>query len=39
MCQISFLFDREGKFLKYKMSPIDGGPEVFLQLFKERIFL
>ena len=37
-CQISFLFDNK-KLLGYKESPIDEGPEVFMQLFKERIFL
>ena len=39
LCQISFLFDKEGKFLKYKDSPIDEGKDIFLQLFKERIYL
>lgn len=36
--QISFLFDK-GTLLEYKQSPIDAGPEVFLELYKNRIFL
>ena len=32
---ISFIIDRKG-LLEYKMSPIDDGPNIFLQLFKER---
>jgi hypothetical protein len=36
--QISFMFDKEN-LLDYKMSPIDNGKEVFMQLFKERIML
>lgn len=36
--KISFLFDKKG-LLNYKDSPIDQGPEVFLQLFKERVFI
>ena len=35
---ISFLFDKSN-LLDYKMSPIDNGPENFLQLYKNRIFL
>ena len=35
---ISFIFDK-GKTTGYKASPIDEGPEKFLQLFKERIVL
>ena len=35
---ISFMFDKWG-LLDYKDSPIDKTPEVFLQLFKERIYL
>jgi len=34
--QISFLWDKEYR-LKYKDSPIDQGPEVFMELFKNRI--
>ena len=34
----SFLFDKFN-LLDYKMSPIDNGPENFLQLYKNRIFL
>ena len=36
--KISFIFDKEN-LLEYKMSPIDNGPEVFLKLFKNRIYL
>ena len=35
---ISFIFDKN-KITEYKSSPIDEGPEKFLQLFKERIVL
>lgn len=35
---ISFIFDKE-MITGYKASPIDEGPEKFLQLFKERIVL
>jgi hypothetical protein len=35
---ISFIFDKN-KITGYKSSPIDEGPEKFLQLFKERIVL
>jgi hypothetical protein len=37
--QISFVFDKKGDKLNYKMSPIDNGKEIFLELFKERIYL
>lgn len=37
-CRISFLFDKNG-LLGYKDSPIDRGPDVFKQLYKERISL
>ena len=36
--QISFIFDKN-MITSYKASPIDEGPEKFLQLFKERIYL
>lgn len=36
--QISYLFDKND-LLGYKESPIDRGPEVFMQLFNERIFI
>ena len=36
---ISFIFDYDNKYLGYKDSPIDISKEVFLQMFKERIFL
>ena len=35
---ISFIFDKN-KLTDYKASPIDCGPQIFLQLFKERIVL
>jgi hypothetical protein len=35
---ISFVFDKH-MLTGYKDSPIDAGPDTFLQLFKERIFL
>ena len=35
---ISFIFDRN-MITDYKASPIDEGPEKFLKLFKERVFL
>ena len=35
---ISFLFDKEN-LLGYKESPIDRGPQVFMELFKRRINL
>lgn len=35
---VSFIFDKN-KITGYKASPIDEGPEKFLQLFKERIVL
>jgi hypothetical protein len=35
---VSFIFDKN-MITDYKSSPIDHGPEVFLQLFKERIVL
>lgn len=38
LVQISFLFDKKN-LLGYKDSPIDRGPEIFMQLFKERIVL
>ena len=36
--KISFMFDKWG-LLNYKDSPIDAGPEKFLELFKKRIIL
>lgn len=36
---ISFLFDKNNDTLSYKSSPIDEGPDKFLKLYKERIFL
>lgn len=35
---ISFLFDKKD-LLEYKDSPLDKGPEIFQQLYKQRIFL
>ena len=36
--QISFMFDK-WNLLEYKMSPIDAGPDIFIKLFNQRIFL
>ena len=36
LVQISYLFDKE-YILNYKSSPIDQGPEIFIELFKNRI--
>lgn len=38
LVQISFLFDK-WDLLEYKEAPIDRGPDVFLELFKNRIVL
>ena len=35
-CKITFLFDIKN-LLDYKDAPIDKGPKIFLQLFKERL--
>lgn len=37
--KVSFLFDSHNQLLNYKDSPIDQGKEVFLRMYKERIFL
>lgn len=37
--KISFLFDKENNLLDYKDSPIDKGKEIFLQLYKNRIYI
>ena len=39
LVNISFMFDKKGDKLGYKMAPIDAGKEVFLELFKERVRL
>jgi hypothetical protein len=36
--KISYLFDKEN-LLGYKSSPIDHGPEIFMELFKKRVDL
>lgn len=36
---ISFLFDKDKKYLKYKESPFDAGKEAFLDLWKNRVVL
>lgn len=36
--KISYLFDKEN-LLEYKSSPIDHGPDIFMELFKRRIDL
>lgn len=38
LVQISFMFDKKN-LLDYKMSPIDNGKEIFLELFKNRIII
>lgn len=38
LVQISFLFDKEN-LLGFKNSPIDKGKDVFLELFKRRIYI
>lgn len=38
-CNVSFLFDKHGDKLEYKNSPTDQGKEVFMQLWKDRVFL
>ena len=35
---LSFIFDKR-MITGYKASPIDEGPDKFLKLFKERVFL
>lgn len=39
LVQISFMYDKDNKYLDWKQSPIDAGPEIFMQMFKERIIL
>lgn len=36
---VSFLFDREQKYLGYKDSPLDAGKDAFLDLWKNRVVL
>lgn len=36
--KVSFMFDK-GELLGYKSSPIDEGKDVFLELYKRRIFI
>jgi hypothetical protein len=36
---LSFIYDKKGEYLDYKDAPIDKGKDVFLKLFKERIYL
>ena len=38
LVHITFMFDKKN-LLGYKDSPIDKGPDIFMQLFKERIIL
>jgi hypothetical protein len=38
MVKVSFVFDKEHN-LGYKMAPVDAGPDIFMKLFNERIFL
>ena len=37
--RISFLFDASGMLLGYKQSPTDAGQKVFMELWKNRVFL
>lgn len=39
LIKLSFIYDKQGERLGYKDSPIDRGPEIFIELFKERITL
>lgn len=39
LCTLSFMYDKKGEYLEYKMSPTDNGKENFLLLYKERIML
>ena len=36
--QMSFILDRE-HLLDYKQSPIDAGPDIFMELYNNRIYL
>lgn len=36
---ISFLFDKEKKYLKYKDSPFDAGKDAFFALWRDRVIL
>lgn len=37
--KVSFIYDKDGKYLDYKQSPLDCGIDTFMKLFKERIYL
>ncbi len=37
--QISFMFDKEKKYLPYKASPFDCGKDVFMKLWRDRVML
>ena len=37
--RISFLFDTSGMLLGYKQSPTDAGKKVFMELWKNRVYL
>ena len=37
--RISFLFDTSGMLLGYKQSPTDAGQKVFMELWKNRVYL
>lgn len=36
--QVSYMFDTEDR-LGYKMAPIDAGPDIFMELYRERIVI
>lgn len=38
-CNLSFLYDSTGELIYNKMSPTDAGKDVFLELWRNRIFL
>lgn len=38
LTQISFMFDKQN-LLEYKMSPIDAGKDIFMELFNNRVIL
>lgn len=39
LVQLSFMYDKDEKYLDWKQSPIDAGPDIFMEMFKERIIL
>lgn len=39
LVDLSFIYDKDDKYLGFKDSPTDKGKEIFLNLFKERIII